>query len=142
MKAAQAEMEKAFAGTESEKALRLSLESKLSEMKKMREGDLEMAAVLEGKDRWAHTPVRLRCPFVWPRDPLPGLPAGASGKEPTCQGRRHDTWVPSLGWEGPLGKEMAAHSSVLAWGIPWTEEPAALQSMGSQRVGHDCSVLA
>ncbi|ELR59113.1 CDK5 regulatory subunit-associated protein 2, partial [Bos mutus] len=48
---AQAEMEKAFAGTESEKALRLSLESKLSEMKKMREGDLEMAAVLEGKDR-------------------------------------------------------------------------------------------
>ncbi|XP_044796465.2 CDK5 regulatory subunit-associated protein 2 isoform X7 [Bubalus bubalis] len=51
VKAAQAEMEKAFAGTESEKALRLSLESKLSEMKKMREGDLEMAAVLEGKDR-------------------------------------------------------------------------------------------
>ena len=63
MKAAQAEMEKAFAGTESEKALRLSLESKLSEMKKMREGDLEMAAVLEGKDRWARTPVRLRCLF-------------------------------------------------------------------------------
>ena len=51
MKAAQAELEKAFAGTESEKALRLSLESKLSEMKKMREGSLEMAAALEGKDR-------------------------------------------------------------------------------------------
>ncbi|XP_068829853.1 CDK5 regulatory subunit-associated protein 2 [Capricornis sumatraensis] len=51
VKAAQAELEKAFAGTESEKALRLSLESKLSEMKKMREGNLEMAAVLEGKDR-------------------------------------------------------------------------------------------
>ncbi|XDA71753.1 hypothetical protein R6Z07M_002030 [Ovis aries] len=51
VKAAQAELEKAFAGTESEKALRLSLESKLSEMKKMREGSLEMAAVLEGKDR-------------------------------------------------------------------------------------------
>ncbi|XP_040097709.1 CDK5 regulatory subunit-associated protein 2 isoform X3 [Oryx dammah] len=51
VKAAQAELEKAFAGTESEKALRLSLESKLSEMKQMREGNLEMAAVLEGKDR-------------------------------------------------------------------------------------------
>ncbi|XP_069431359.1 CDK5 regulatory subunit-associated protein 2 isoform X21 [Ovis canadensis] len=51
VKAAQAELEKAFAGTESEKALRLSLESKLSEMKTMREGNLEMAAVLEGKDR-------------------------------------------------------------------------------------------
>uniref|UniRef100_A0A452EI04 CDK5 regulatory subunit-associated protein 2 n=1 Tax=Capra hircus TaxID=9925 RepID=A0A452EI04_CAPHI len=51
VKAAQAELEKAFAGTESEKALRLSLESKLSEMKKMREGSLEMAAALEGKDR-------------------------------------------------------------------------------------------
>uniref|UniRef100_A0A8C6DU35 CDK5 regulatory subunit-associated protein 2 n=1 Tax=Moschus moschiferus TaxID=68415 RepID=A0A8C6DU35_MOSMO len=51
VKAAQAELEKAFAGTQSEKALRLSLESKLSEMKKMREGDLETAVVLEGKDR-------------------------------------------------------------------------------------------
>ncbi|XP_061019280.1 CDK5 regulatory subunit-associated protein 2 isoform X4 [Dama dama] len=51
VKAAQAELEKAFAGTESEKALRLSLESKLSEMKKMREGDLEMAVVLGEKDR-------------------------------------------------------------------------------------------
>lgn len=59
MKAAQAELEKAFAGTESEKALRLSLESRLSEMKKMREEDLEMAVVLGEKDRWAHTPVRL-----------------------------------------------------------------------------------
>ena len=51
MKAAQAELEKAFAGTETEKALRLSLENKLSEMKKMHEGDLEMALVLEEKDR-------------------------------------------------------------------------------------------
>lgn len=51
MKAAQAELQKAFAGTEAEKALRLSLENKLSEMKKMREGDLETALVLEEKDR-------------------------------------------------------------------------------------------
>ena len=48
-----------------------------------------------------------------------------------------ETWVQSLGWEDPLEKEMAAHSSILAWRIPWMEEPGGLQSMGSQRVGHD-----
>ena len=45
--------------------------------------------------------------------------------------------APSLGWEDSLEKGMATHSSILAWGIPWTEEPSELQSMGSQRVGHD-----
>ena len=45
-----------------------------------------------------------------------------------------ETWVRSLGWEDPLEKEMATHSSILAWRIPWTEEPAGLQFMGSQRV--------
>ena len=48
-----------------------------------------------------------------------------------------ETQVQSLGREDPLEKEMAAHSSILAWKIPWTEEPGRLQSMGSQRVGHD-----
>ena len=48
-----------------------------------------------------------------------------------------ETWVRSLGWEDPLEKEMATHSSILAWRIPWTEEPGELQSTGSQRVGHD-----
>ena len=48
-----------------------------------------------------------------------------------------ETWVQSLGWEDPLEKEMATHSSTLAWKIPWTEEPGRLQSTGSQRVGHD-----
>ena len=48
-----------------------------------------------------------------------------------------ETWVQSLGQEDPLEKDMAAHSSTLAWKIPWTEEPGRLQSMGSQRVGHD-----
>ena len=52
---------------------------------------------------------------------------------PTMQ----ETQVQSLGWEDPLEKEMATHSSTLAWKIPWTDEPAGLQSMGSQRVGHD-----
>ena len=45
--------------------------------------------------------------------------------------------VRSLGWEVPLEKEMATHSSILAWKIPWTEELGRLQSMWSQRVGHD-----
>ena len=48
-----------------------------------------------------------------------------------------ETWVLSLGQEDPLEKEMATQSSILAWRIPWTEEPGGLQSMGSQRVGHD-----
>ena len=48
-----------------------------------------------------------------------------------------ETWVQSLGWEDPLEKEMATHSSILAWKIPWIEEPGGLQSMDSQRVGHD-----
>ena len=47
------------------------------------------------------------------------------------------TWVQSLGREDPLEKEMAPYSSILAWKIPWTEEPGRLQSMGLQRVGHD-----
>ena len=48
-----------------------------------------------------------------------------------------ETRVRTLGQEDPLEKEMATHSSILAWEIPWTEEPEGLQSMGSQRVGHD-----
>ena len=52
---------------------------------------------------------------------------------PTMQG----TWVQSLGQEDLLEKEVATHSSILAWKIPWMVEPGRLQSMGSQRVGHD-----
>ena len=48
-----------------------------------------------------------------------------------------ETQVPSLGWEYPLEKEVATHSSTLAWRIPWREEPGGLQPMGLQRVGHD-----
>ena len=54
-----------------------------------------------------------------------------------CLPTMWETWVLSLGREDPLEKEMATHSSILAWRIPWTEEPGRLQSMGSQRVGHD-----
>ena len=54
-----------------------------------------------------------------------------------CLPAMRETWVQSLGWEDPLEKEMATHSSTLAWKIPWTEEPGRLQPMGSQTVGHD-----
>ena len=54
-----------------------------------------------------------------------------------CLPARQETWVQSLGQEDPLEKEMATHSSILAWRIPWTEEPGGLLSMGSQRVRHD-----
>ena len=49
-----------------------------------------------------------------------------------------ETWVQSLGQEESLEKEVAAHSSILAWEIPWTEEPGGLQPMGLHRVKHDC----
>ena len=54
-----------------------------------------------------------------------------------CLPTMRETCVQSLGREDPLEKEMATHSSILAWKIPWTEEPGRLQSMGSQRVRHD-----
>ena len=57
----------------------------------------------------------------------------SDGKESAMQ----ETWLRSLGQEDPLEKEMAIHSSILAWRIPWTEEPGRLQSTGLQRVGHD-----
>ena len=54
------------------------------------------------------------------------FPRGSDGKESACN---VETWVRSLGWENPLEKGMATHSSTLAWRIPWTEEPGGLQSM-------------
>ena len=54
-----------------------------------------------------------------------------------CLSAMQETQVRSLGWEDPLEKEMAAHSSILAWKFPWTAEPGRLPSTGSQRVRHD-----
>ena len=62
------------------------------------------------------------------------FPGGVNGKEPACQCRWHRRL---LGWEDPLEEGMATHSSILVWRSPWTEEPSGLQSIGSQRVGHD-----
>ena len=65
------------------------------------------------------------------------FPSGTSGQESACQGRRqNETQVQSLDREDPLEKGKATHSSILAWKVPWTEEPGGLQSMWLQRVGH------
>ena len=74
---------------------------------------------------WCHNFLPLYCSYF--------LIAQMVKRLPTMQ----ETWVQSLGWEDTLEKEMATHSSILAWKIPWMEEPGWLLSMGSQRVGHD-----
>ena len=61
-----------------------------------------------------------------------GFPGGASGKELARQCRRRKPQGRSLGWEDPLEEGLATHSNILAWRIPWTEEPGGLQSMGSE----------
>ena len=66
-----------------------------------------------------------------------GFLGGASDKEPACNAADIRDQVQSLGWEDPLEEEMAAHSGILAWRIPWSKEPGDLQSMGPQRVGHN-----
>ena len=66
--------------------------------------------------------------------PPPALLLAQLVKNPPA---KQETWVRSLGWGDPLEKEMATHSSILAWRIPWTGEPGGLLSMGSHRVRHD-----
>ena len=72
--------------------------------------------------------------FLGWEDPLE---KGKAAQTVKCLPTMQEAWVRSLGWENPLEKEMATHSSTLAWKISQTEEPGRLQSMGSQRVGHD-----
>ena len=66
-----------------------------------------------------------------------GLPQWLSGKESACSGGDTERQVQSLGWKDPVDDGMATHSSILAWRIPWTEEPGGLQSMESQRIRQD-----
>ena len=73
---------------------------------------------------------------------LPGAPAlffetSLVAQMVKCVRTMRETWVQSLGREDLLEKEMSTHSNILAWKIPWMEEPGRLQSMGLQRVGHD-----
>ena len=92
-----------------------------------------------GKWHWGHVPSSQRGKFNNLREEnkyclcsYRGFPGGASGKELACQCRRAET---PLGWEDPLEEEMATHSCILAWKIPWTEEPGRLQSGGIQSIG-------
>ena len=66
-----------------------------------------------------------------------GFPGGSAVKNPPTVQEMRETWVQSLDWEDPLEEKMVTHSSILAGRIPLTEKPGGLQSMGSQRVGHD-----
>jgi len=66
-----------------------------------------------------------------------GFSGGSAVKNPPPMQETQETMVQSLGQEDPLEEGMATHSSILAWEIPWTEEPGGLQSLGLQRVGHD-----
>ena len=66
-----------------------------------------------------------------------GFPGGSVVKNPPAMQETQEMQVQSLGQEDPLEKEVATHSSILAWEIPWTEEPGGLPSMGLHRVGHD-----
>ena len=68
-----------------------------------------------------------------------GLPRCTSGEESACQRRilKRLVCVGSLRWEDPLGEGMTTHSNILAWRIPWTEEPGALRSIELHRLGHD-----
>ena len=68
---------------------------------------------------------------------LRGFPGGSGVKNLSAMQEMQEILVQSLGQEDLLGKVMATHFSILAWKIPWTEEPGRLQSMGSQRVGHN-----
>ena len=66
-----------------------------------------------------------------------GFPSGSEGKNLPAMQEPQEMQIQSLGWEDHLEEDMATHSSVLAWRIPWTEEPGGLQSIGFQRVRHD-----
>ena len=68
---------------------------------------------------------------------LRGFPSGSAVKNLPAMQEMQEAWVQFLGQEDALEGERATHSSILAWRIPWTEEPGTLQSIGSQRVGHD-----
>ena len=85
--------------------------------------------------RWSIFPQHLYTVFTL--GVPPGLRASLVAQMVKHLPATRETWVPSLGWEDPLEKEMASHSSTLAWKIPWMEEPGGPQSMGLQRVGHD-----
>ena len=81
--------------------------------------------------------LRGRLSELWQLTSWLGFPGGSDGKKEKDLPAMPETWVHSLGQEDPLEKGMATQSSILAWRILWTEDSGGLQSMGSQRVGHE-----
>ena len=77
---------------------------------------------------------KLTCLYTQKCFLIVGFPGGSDGKESACNAGDR---VQSMGWEDSLEKEMVTYSSILAWRIPWTEEPGSLHSIQLQRVGHD-----
>ena len=77
---------------------------------------------------WQQIFIKKQLPVIACNHGNAGFPGGTSGKEPTCQRRRHKTWVQSLGQEESLEEGFATHSCMLAWRIPWTEETGRLYS--------------
>ena len=119
--------------------------SQLEEKKKNREkvlqedrfsedGTISVGGVAVKNGLWAPRETG-RQEFVPTKGDLEGL----KGKNPPSLQETQATWVRSLGPEDPLEEGMATHSGILAWRIPWMEEPGRLQSTGSQRVGHNWS---
>ena len=88
----------------------------------------------DGLTKWLHNQSIFRELYK-----IMGFPDGSSGKESACRRRRQEIWVRFLGWKDPLEKEIANQSSILAWEIPWKEEPGGLQSVGSQSIRHQVS---
>ena len=97
--------------------------------------DCIVQGVAKSRTRLTHFHFHCILEFTLPV-PYIGLPQWLSDKESCCNAGAAGDVVPSLGWEDPLEKGMANHSSILAWRIPWIDEPGGLV-MGSQRVGHN-----
>ena len=77
------------------------------------------------------------CLFVLLMSILWGFPGGSVVKNPPAMQEMQEMLVQSLSWEDPMEEGMATHANILAWRIPWIEEPGRIQSIGSQRVRHD-----
>ena len=93
----------------------------------------------ECQEEWKDTPNPPWISFLICSIISKDLPGGSAVKNPPAMQEPQEAQVQSLGQEDPLEERLATHSSILAWRIAWTEEPGRLQSLGSQRVGHDWS---
>ena len=102
----------------------------------IKKGNLHMKSVLGSGRQYISACVCQNLKLIQSRH-IVDFPVDSVEKNPPAMQETQEKRVRSLGWEDSLEEGMATHSSILAWRIPWTEEPGGLQSTGSQRVGHD-----